>query len=128
MEDNNFFGFVSKIGSLITNNKPKESKKIKPMQKKYNIKISTEVEDEKEGYRYKIVGCSCYAGDTFGEYYLNKKLDIGDFIVFKDTASYTMVKNNIFNGISFPNLYVIDINKNLEEVKNYGYDVFKMII
>ena len=48
MEDNNFFGFVSKIGSLITNNKPKESKKIKPMQKKYNIKISTEVEDEKE--------------------------------------------------------------------------------
>lgn len=87
-----------------------------------------EVEDEKEGYRYKIVGCSCYAGDTFGEYYLNKKLDIGDFIVFKDTASYTMVKNNIFNGISFPNLYVIDINKNLEEVKNYGYDVFKMII
>ena len=48
MEDNNFFGFVSKIGSLITNNKPKESKKIKPMQKKYNIKISTEVENEKE--------------------------------------------------------------------------------
>ena len=48
MEDNNFFGFVSKIGSLITNNKPKESKKIKPIQKKYNIKISTEVEDEKE--------------------------------------------------------------------------------
>ena len=48
MEDNNFFGFVSKIGSLITNNKPKENKKIKPIQKKYNIKISTEVEDEKE--------------------------------------------------------------------------------
>jgi len=48
MEDNNFFGFVSKIGSLITNNKPKENKKIKPIQKKYNIKISTEVEYEKE--------------------------------------------------------------------------------
>ena len=87
-----------------------------------------EVEDEKEGYKYKITGCSCYAGDTFGEYYLNKKLEIGDVIVFEDTASYTMVKNNIFNGISFPNLYVIDINKNLEKVKNYGYDIFKMII
>ena len=48
MEDNNFFFFFSKIGSLITNNKPKENKKIKPIQKKYNIKISTEVEDEKE--------------------------------------------------------------------------------
>ena len=29
MEENNFFGFVSKIGSLINNNKQKESKKNK---------------------------------------------------------------------------------------------------
>ena len=48
MEDNNFFGFVTKIGSLIGNNKPKETKKIKPAVKKYNIKISTDGEDEKE--------------------------------------------------------------------------------
>ena len=48
MEENNFFGFVSKIGSLIGNNKPKETKKIKPAEKKYNIKISTDMEDEKE--------------------------------------------------------------------------------
>ena len=48
MEENNFFGFVSKIGSLIGNNKPKETKKIKPAEKKYNIKISTDIEDEKE--------------------------------------------------------------------------------
>ena len=48
MEENNFFGFVSKIGSLISNNKPKETKKIKPTEKKYNIKISTDMEDEKE--------------------------------------------------------------------------------
>ena len=48
MEENNFFGFVSKIGSLITNNKPKEIKKIKPVEKKYNIKISSDIEEEKE--------------------------------------------------------------------------------
>ena len=48
MEENNFFGFVSKIGSLIGNNKPKETKKPKVVEKKYNIKISSEVEDEKE--------------------------------------------------------------------------------
>ena len=48
MEENNFFGFVSKIGSLIGNNKQKETKKIKPAEKKYNIKISTDIEDEKE--------------------------------------------------------------------------------
>ena len=48
MEENDFFGFVSKIGSLIGNNKPKETKKPKVVEKKYNIKISSEVEDEKE--------------------------------------------------------------------------------
>ena len=48
MEENNFFDFVSKIGSLIGNNKPKETKKPKVVEKKFNIKISSEVEDEKD--------------------------------------------------------------------------------
>ena len=48
MEENNFFGFVSKIGSLIGNNKSIEKKVPKVTQKKYNIKISTDAEDEKE--------------------------------------------------------------------------------
>ena len=48
MEENNFFGFVSKIGSLIGNNKSIEKKVPKVTQKKYNIKISTDAENEKE--------------------------------------------------------------------------------
>ena len=46
-EENNFFGFVSKIGSLINNNKKKEKdnkKNNKGSAKKYNIKISTDDE------------------------------------------------------------------------------------
>ena len=46
-EENNFFGFVSKIGSLINNNKAKEKdnkKNNKGSAKKYNIKISTDDE------------------------------------------------------------------------------------
>ena len=87
-----------------------------------------ETENEKEGYEYKIVGCSCYAGDTFGTYFLNKKLQINDKIIFKDTASYTMVKSSIFNGIIFPNLYAIDFKNKIEKIKSYGYDIFKEII
>ena len=48
MEENNFFGFVSKIGSLIGNNKSIEKKVPKVTQKKYNIKISTDAENDKE--------------------------------------------------------------------------------
>ena len=46
-ENNNIFGFVSKIGSLIINskNKEKDSKK-KGQEKKYNIKISTDVDED----------------------------------------------------------------------------------
>ena len=46
-ENNNFFDFVSKIGSLINNNKTKEKdnkKNNKGSAKKYNIKISTDDE------------------------------------------------------------------------------------
>ena len=48
-ENNNFFGFVSKIGSLInnSNNKEKENKK-KGEEKKYNIKISTDVDIDED--------------------------------------------------------------------------------
>ena len=79
-------------------------------------------------YRYKIVGCSCFAGDSFGTYYLNKELKVGDNIIFKDAASYTMVKNNMFNGIPFPNLYIIDLNKNMKKIKEYDYNAFKTIL
>ena len=45
-ENNNFFGLVSKIGSLINNNKNKDKDiKKKGHEKKYNIKISTDDED-----------------------------------------------------------------------------------
>ena len=43
-EENKFFGFVSKIGSLINSNKSKETKK--RHEKKYNIKISTDDEED----------------------------------------------------------------------------------
>ena len=81
-----------------------------------------------DNYMYKIVGSSCYAGDIFGTYYLDEQLKTGDNIIFKDSASYTMVKNNMFNGIPFPNLYVIDLNKNIKKIKEYDYNLFKSIL
>ena len=76
---------------------------------------------------YKLVGCSCFAGDTFGIYAFNEKLQVGDKIIFKDTATYTMVKNNMFNGIPFPTLYLFDLDNKLNKCKEYGYECFKDI-
>lgn len=76
---------------------------------------------------YKLAGCSCFAGDTFGIYAFNEDLKIGDKIIFRDTASYTMVKNNMFNGIPFPTLYLLDLDNQLNKCKEYDYECFKNI-
>lgn len=81
-----------------------------------------------KNYTYRVCGCSCYAGDIFGDYSFDKEIKIGDLLFFEDTASYSMVKNNMFNGIQPPHIFEYDINNNLKLIKSYGYDVFYSMI
>lgn len=90
--------------------------------------IENEEEIKEYSNVYKLVGCSCFAGDMFGNYSFNKKISIGDKIIFKDTASYTMVKSNMFNGIPIPYLYIFNSNEKLIKCKEYDYSVFKGIL
>jgi len=55
--------------------------------------------DVKTKYRYELTGMSCIAGDTIGMYHFNKKLNIGDKIIFEDMLGYTLVKQTSFNGL-----------------------------
>jgi len=68
-----------------------------------------------------IAGRSCLAGDVFGEYYLNKRLKTGDIVRIADTAGYTMVKKNWFNGLPMPAIVVKRLNGTLEKIKSFGY-------
>lgn len=79
-------------------------------------------------YTYRVCGCSCYAGDIFGDYSFDEEIKIGDLLFFEDTASYSMVKNNMFNGIQPPHIFEYDTNNKLKLIKSYGYDVFYSII
>ena len=47
-----------------------------------------------------------------------------DLIIFEDMAIYTMVKNNTFNGIKLPSIYLMDEDK-CSLIQNFGYDDFK---
>ena len=53
----------------------------------------------KTEYHYTLTGMSCIAGDVLGNYYFEKKLNIGDKIIFEDMLGYTMVKQTSFNGL-----------------------------
>ena len=83
-----------------------------------------ELPAEENGYSYFLSGPTCFAGDTFGEYTFGEPLQIGDILFLKDTAAYSWVKNNTFNGIPFPDIYTFECKHGLQHVKNYDYDTF----
>lgn len=81
-----------------------------------------------KAYTYRIAGSTCYAGDIFGDYSFDTPLDIGSKIIFYDTAPYSMVKSNVFNGIQLPAYVSIKNGDILTLEKSYSYETFLSII
>lgn len=80
---------------------------------------------QKSNYHYRLSGYTCLTGDNIGEYYFKKPLEIGTHIVFEDMALYTMVKNNTFNGIPLPSIYVRNQMGEDRLIKAFNYSDFK---
>lgn len=76
-------------------------------------------------HEYILAGCSCLAGDLFGEYRFDEPLEIGSRIVFEDMAAYSLVKANMFNGINLPTIYKYSEQDGLELIKEYTYEDFR---
>lgn len=75
-------------------------------------------------FRYILAGCSCLAGDLFGEYRFDDPLEIGSRIVFENMGAYTLVKANMFNGINLPAIYAYTLDGKLEMKKQFTYEDF----
>jgi carboxynorspermidine decarboxylase len=73
-------------------------------------------------HRVMIAGRSCLAGDVFGNYELESGLKVGDEVRIADTAGYTMVKKNWFNGVPMPSIVVRRLNGAVELVRSFGYE------
>lgn len=76
-------------------------------------------------YEYRLSSYTCLAGDIIGDYSFDKEIHVGDRLVFEDMAIYSMVKNNTFNGIPLPSIYVLKQDGTAELVKQFGYEDFK---
>lgn len=74
---------------------------------------------------YRMGGNSCLSGDYIGEWSFEKELKIGDRIVFEDMIHYTVVKTNMFNGISHPALALWDKDDKLNILREYHYEDYK---
>jgi len=75
-------------------------------------------------YTYLLGGMSCLAGDYAGPYFFPKPLEIGQRIIFKDMAHYTMVKTNTFNGVPLPDIVLIEPDGRLKNIRHFGYGDF----
>ncbi len=63
---------------------------------------------QEKPYTYRLSSCTCLAGDIIGDYSLDREIRPGDRLYFEDMAIYSMVKNNTFNGIALPSIWVME--------------------
>jgi carboxynorspermidine decarboxylase len=75
-------------------------------------------------FRYRLVGSTCLAGDTFGHYAFAQPLEIGSQVVFADMGAYTTVKAHMFNGVNLPTIYSITDSGELVLRKRFTYRDF----
>ncbi len=76
-------------------------------------------------YTYRLGGPTCLAGDVIGDYSFKEPLQVGDRLVFCDMAIYSMVKNNTFNGINLPSIYLNTEGEGIKLIRHFGYEDFK---
>jgi carboxynorspermidine decarboxylase len=67
-----------------------------------------------------LAGCTCLAGDVFGEYRFKTPLKIGDKVVFKNVGAYSLIKANRFNGYALPSVYLWN-GQNLDKINQDSY-------
>lgn len=79
--------------------------------------------DEKP-FSYRLTGPTCLAGDVIGDYSFDYELKEGEMLTFCDMAIYSMVKNNTFNGMPLPSIWIKDGDR-MSLWKEFGYKDFK---
>ncbi|TEW56127.1 carboxynorspermidine decarboxylase [Psychromonas sp. RZ22] len=91
----------------------------------YNEPASVKEANEGAEHNYIIGSCSCLAGDQFCETQFDKPLEIGQKLHLVDSAGYTMVKLNWFNGLKMPSIYFEKVDGSIEVLNEFGYEDFK---
>lgn len=82
-------------------------------------------EPEERSCTFRLGGPTCLAGDVIGAYSFNAPLQDGDLLLFGDMAIYTTCKNNTFNGMPLPSIFVWRADGGLDCLRTFGYADFK---
>lgn len=77
-----------------------------------------------KAYTYRLGGPTCLSGDIIGDYSFDTPLKEGQTLIFEDMAIYSMVKNNTFNGMPLPAIYLKQ-GSSYSLIKSFTYADFK---
>lgn len=91
----------------------------------YNEPASVFEASENGEHEYVIGSCSCLAGDQFCVAKFDQPLAVGQKLHIMDSAGYTMVKLNWFNGLKMPSVYCQRSNGDIQKLNEFGYEDFK---
>ena len=75
---------------------------------------------------FRLGGPTCLAGDVVGDYSFAAPLTEGDRLIFGDMAIYSTCKNNTFNGMPLPPIWLLGADGSCRELVHFGYQDFKM--
>lgn len=92
----------------------------------FEYQYSPDIVSENVGgeHEYILAGSTCLSGDIFGEYSFDRELELGQRIIFTDVGAYSLVKANMFNGISLPDVYIHGIDGVIKIEKSHSYADF----
>ena len=77
-----------------------------------------------KAFTYRLGGPTCLSGDIIGEYSFDNPIKEGQTLIFEDMAIYSMVKNNTFNGMPLPAIYLKQ-GSDYTLLKSFTYADFK---
>ncbi|MGN1083439.1 MAG: carboxynorspermidine decarboxylase [Lachnospiraceae bacterium] len=80
---------------------------------------------KENAYTYRLAGPTCLAGDVVGDYSFKSPLSIGDYLLYEDMAIYSTCKNNTFNGMPLPDIWVAKHDGTYKLLAHFGYEDFK---
>ena len=76
-------------------------------------------------HTFRLGGPTCLSGDVIGDYSFAAPPREGGLLLFGDMAIYTTCKNNTFNGIPLPGIFVLRDDRSLQCLRTFGYTDFK---
>ena len=80
---------------------------------------------EEEGITVRLGGPTCLSGDVIGDYKFRQVPQYGDLLMFGDMAIYTTCKNNTFNGMPLPDIWLRCADNTMLRLTDFGYPDFK---